>query len=71
MMSSLKLFLILYYIKQIDSKLPCICSLVMLLVSCLYKIRKIVSLGLGKEIQKDLFHLITSVGQRENISLYI
>ena len=67
----IKLFLILYYLKQIDSKLPCICSLVMSLVSCLYKIRKMVSLGLGKEIQKDLFHLITSVGQRENISLYI
>ena len=71
MMSSLKLFLIIYYIKQIDSKLPCVCSVAMSLVSCLYKIRKIVSLGLGKEIQKDLFHLITSVGQRENISLYI
>ena len=70
MMSSLKLYLILYYIKQIDSKLPCICSLAMSLVSCLYK-KKMVSLGLGKEIQKDLFHLITSVGQRENISLYI
>ena len=28
MMSSLKLFLILYYIKQIDSKLPCVCSVV-------------------------------------------
>ena len=26
MTSSLKLFLILYYIKRIDSKLPCICS---------------------------------------------
>ena len=28
MMSSLKLFLILYYIKQIDSKLPCVCSVI-------------------------------------------
>ena len=28
MTSSLKLFLILYYIKQIDSKLPCICSVI-------------------------------------------
>ena len=26
MTSSLKLFLILYYIKQIDSKLPCVCT---------------------------------------------
>ena len=26
MMSSLKLFKIIYYIKQIDSKLPCVCS---------------------------------------------
>ena len=25
---SLKLFLILYYIKQIDSKLPCVCSVI-------------------------------------------
>ena len=28
MTSLLKLFLILYYIKQIDSKLPCVCSLI-------------------------------------------
>ena len=28
MMSSLKLFLILYFIKQIDSKLPCVCSVI-------------------------------------------
>ena len=28
MTSSLKLFLILYYIKQIDSKLPCVCSVI-------------------------------------------
>ena len=28
MMSSSKLFLILYYIKQIDSKLPCVCSVI-------------------------------------------
>ena len=28
MMSLLKLFLILYYIEQIDSKLPCICSVI-------------------------------------------
>ena len=28
MMSSLKPFLILYYIKQIDSKLLCICSVI-------------------------------------------
>ena len=28
MTSSLKLFLILYYIKQIDSKLPCVCSII-------------------------------------------
>ena len=28
MTSSLKLFLILYYTKQIDSKLPCICSVI-------------------------------------------
>ena len=27
-MSSLKLFLILYCLKQIDSKLPCVCSLI-------------------------------------------
>ena len=27
-MSSSKLFLILYYIKQVDSKLPCICSVI-------------------------------------------
>ena len=27
-MMSLKLFLILYYIKQTDSKLPCICSVI-------------------------------------------
>ena len=69
-MSLLKLFLILYYIKQIDSKLPCICSLVMSLVSCLYKKRKMVSLGLGKEIQKDLFHLKCGT-ERKHLSLYI
>ena len=28
MTSSLKLFKILYYIKQIDSKLPCVCSVI-------------------------------------------
>ena len=28
MTSSLKLFIILYYIKQIDSKLPCVCSVI-------------------------------------------
>ena len=28
MTSSLKPFLILYYIKQIDSKLPCVCSVI-------------------------------------------
>ena len=28
MMSLFKLFLILYYIKQIDSKLPCVCSVI-------------------------------------------
>ena len=28
MTSSLKLFLILCYIKQIDSKLPCVCSVI-------------------------------------------
>ena len=28
MTSSLKLFLILHYIKQIDSKLPCVCSVI-------------------------------------------
>ena len=28
MTSSLKLFLILYYIKQIDSKLPCVCAVI-------------------------------------------
>ena len=28
MTSSLKLFLIIYYIKQIDSKLTCVCSVV-------------------------------------------
>ena len=28
MTSSLKLFLILYYIKKIDSKLPCVCSVI-------------------------------------------
>ena len=28
MMSSLKLFLILYYIKQIDSKLLCVCLVI-------------------------------------------
>ena len=28
MTSSLKLFSILYYIKQIDSKLPCVCSVI-------------------------------------------
>ena len=27
-MTSLKLFKILYYIKQIDSKLPCVCSVI-------------------------------------------
>ena len=28
MMSSLKLSLVLYHIKQIDSKLPCVCSVI-------------------------------------------
>ena len=30
------------------------------------KIRKMVSFKLGKEIEKGVFHLVTSVGQREN-----
>ena len=38
MMSSLKLFKILYYIKQIDSKLPCVCSAPRVPLFCSYHI---------------------------------
>ena len=30
------------------------------------QIRKMISFKLGKEIEKGVFHLVTSVGQREN-----
>ena len=67
MMSSLKLYLILYYIKQIDSKLPCICSLAMSLVSCLYKKRWLVW-GLVKKYRK-IFFILSQVWDREKTSL--
>ena len=31
-----------------------------------HRIREMVSFELGKEIEKDVFHLFTSVGQRKN-----
>ena len=31
------------------------------------RIREMVSFKLGKEIEKDVFHLVTSVGQRRKI----
>ena len=36
-----------------------------------YRIREMVSFELGKEIEKDVFRLIISVGQRENLSLFL
>ena len=36
-----------------------------------YRIREMVSFELGEEIEKDVFRLIISVGQRENLSLFL
>ena len=30
------------------------------------RVREIVSFGHGKELEKDVFHLVTSMGQRKN-----
>ena len=35
------------------------------------RIREMVSFKLGKEMEKDVFHLVTNVGQRENLSLFL
>ena len=35
-----------------------------------HRLRKMVSFELGKEIEKYVFRLVTSVGQRENPSLF-
>ena len=37
----------------------------------LSKIREMVSFELGKKIEKDLFHLVTSVGQRKKFSMML
>ena len=40
----------------------------MLMAYCLkIEIREMVSFGLGKEIEKDVFCLVTSVGQRKKV----
>ena len=36
-----------------------------------YRIREMVSFELGEEIEKDVFRLVISVGQRENLSLFL
>ena len=36
-----------------------------------YTIREMVSFELGEEIEKDVFRLVISVGQRENLSLFL
>ena len=38
----------------------------MSVVSCVNRIREMVSFELGKEIEKDVFRLVTSVGQIKN-----
>ena len=35
-----------------------------------YTIKEMVSFELGEEIEKDVFRLVISVGQRENLSLF-
>ena len=37
----------------------------------IYTIREMVSFELGEEIEKDVFRLVISVGQKENLSLFL
>ena len=49
--------------------LPLIIVLYLKMIT-VYRIREMVSFELGEEIEKDVFRLVISVGQRENLSLF-
>ena len=50
--------------------LPLIIVLYLKMIT-VYRIREMVSFELGEEIEKDVFRLVISVGQRENLSLFL
>ena len=41
-------------------------NFIFIFLELVHRIREMVSFGLGKEIEKDVFGLVTSLGQRKN-----